>query len=109
MRHKPPKFTKHDLSKFKLAMSDKELTAEEVLRKEMSDTRLAIFGLGSPLGKAVLIAMKQYASIKCREQREVIAKQIFDTYNFDGGGLSHVNKRVNQDILNAPEPKHDRP
>lgn len=49
--------------------------------------------------------LKDYASIKCKEQKEIIAKQIFDTYNFDGGGLSHVNKRVNHDIINAPSPK----
>lgn len=44
------------------AMTDQpEQSAEEELRKEFLDTRLAIFGLGSPLGKAVLRAMQSFA------------------------------------------------
>jgi len=58
----------------------------------------------------------RYAERKCKEQREIIAQHIQDVYNFDGAELSippildkenYVNKRVNEDILDAPEPNFE--
>ena len=54
----------------------------------------------------LIAAMGNYASVKCKEQRKIIAKKIKDGYNFDTiPNSNRVNEMVQDDILDAPEPK----
>ena len=71
------------------------MTAEEIVNKY---PELESFLL-SPERHSVIEAMKEYASIKCREQREICYKEWI---NFRG-----EVKEEGEAIINAPEPKFD--
>ena len=66
--------------------------------------KVAIIGIGTPLMPKTYTESELRKKLK--EQREICAKIIKDGYNLDSiPNSNRVNDMVEEDILNAPEPK----
>ena len=84
------------------------MSAREILQEHLKT--MGQEPLNDSIETFVLFAMDEYAQSllkeKLKEQREICAKIIKDSYNLDSiPNSNRVNDMVEEDILNAPEPK----
>ena len=71
------------------------MTAKDILRKTNEKNKVfGMIGGNSPLEKSMVEAMKEYAKLKCEEQRKLCQQHFLDTKGYE-------------DIKSAPEPKFD--
>lgn len=71
------------------------MKAKDVLRKMNKQNKVyGMIGGSSPLEKSMIDAMKEYAKLKCKEQRKLCKEAYEDSL-------------TGYDMLSAPEPEFD--